>query len=116
MNKTIRVTQYNNLLTFRDSDKKLESEGEVMKRMTNKKYNVDLPKFRDKKEMFGIAKEMYFDENAISVESTTDKFLIGLLESPAIMAGSLKKNSFSKPMDTKSRFLSSNPYEFCDRT
>ena len=43
------------------------------------------------------------------------KIAFKLFKSPAIMAGSLTKISFSKPIEAKTRFLSSNPNELCDR-
>ena len=58
---------------------------------------------------------MYFDEKALGKKSISDKTLIKLPKSPANMAGSLKKKPFSKPKETKTRFLSANPNDFCDR-
>ena len=52
MNKTIPVTLCNNLLTFRDTDKEIELQGDLLKMITNKNYNVDLAKLSDKKIMF----------------------------------------------------------------
>ena len=42
MNKTIPVTLYYNLLTFRDTDKKFELHGDVLEMMTNIISIVDL--------------------------------------------------------------------------
>ena len=58
---------------------------------------------------------MFFDERRLDKKSVKIKSLISLLQSPATMAGSLKKNSFSKPKETKIRFLSTCPKEFSDR-
>ena len=41
-NKTTPVTLYNSLLIFRDTDKKIELQGDVLKMVTNKNYNVDV--------------------------------------------------------------------------
>ena len=41
-NKTIPVTLYNNLLTFRDTNKKFKLQGDLVKMITNKNGNVDL--------------------------------------------------------------------------
>ena len=65
--------------------------------------------------MFEFAKEKYFDEIALGSKSTGDKTLIKLLKSPAVMAGSLKKKSLSKKIETKTRTLSFNHNELCDR-
>ena len=64
--------------------------------------------------MFEFAKEMYFEEKASGNKYTRKKTLIKLLESSAIMAG-LSKKSYSKPIETKTRHLYSNPNEHCDR-
>ena len=58
--KTKPVTPYNNLLTFRDTDKKFEVEGEILKFMKTEKYNVDLAKLSDKKLMSEFEKERQF--------------------------------------------------------
>ena len=42
MKKTIPVTLLNNSLVFRDTNKKFEQEGDLLRMMTNKNYNVDL--------------------------------------------------------------------------
>ena len=57
--------------------------------------------------MFEFAKELYFYERALGDKRVRDESLIRLLQSPAIMGGSLK--------ESKTRFLSSNPNELCDR-
>ena len=49
INKTIPITLYNNLLTFRDTGKKIELKGDLLKIITNKNYNVHLASFSDKK-------------------------------------------------------------------
>ena len=50
---------------------------------------------------------MYLNGRALGIKSIRNKSLIRLLKSPAIMAGSLK--------EPKTRLLSSNPNELCDR-
>ena len=42
VNKTVPITLYNNMLTFRDTGKEFELKGELLKMITNKKYNVNL--------------------------------------------------------------------------
>ena len=84
--------------------------------ITNKNYNVDLAKLSDEKIMYGLAKEMYSDEKGLGNESIRDKSLIKVLKSSGILvfafgvSTSKKKKSFSK-----TRFLSSDLNEVCDR-
>ena len=47
-NKTIPFTPYNNLLRFRDTGKEFELTGDLIKKITNKNYNVDLASLSDK--------------------------------------------------------------------
>ena len=49
MNKTIPVTLYNNLFLLRDTNKKFELQGYILKLITSKNLKVDLAKFSDKK-------------------------------------------------------------------
>ena len=42
LHNTIPITLHDNLLTFRDSSKQFELEGDLLKMITNKNYNVDL--------------------------------------------------------------------------
>ena len=91
------------MLGFRDKDKEFE---DLLKKITNENYNVDLAKLSDKK-TFDSAKGTYFDEKVSGNKSTRDKSLKRLLKSPAIMAGSLKESNTT--------WLSSAPNELCDR-
>ena len=95
--------------------KDLELQGERLKMMTNRNYNVDLAKLSHKKLMFEFAKEKYFNEKALVKKNVRDKSLIGLLQPHAIMAGSLIKKLFLKPIEGKTKFLSSNPIEHFNR-
>ena len=61
--------------------------------------------------MFEIAKETNFDAKSSSIKSNTDRILIKLVRSPAIVAVSLKKNPSQKPKEPKTTFSSSNPNE-----
>ena len=70
--------------------------------------------------MFDFANEMSFDEQAWSNKSTEEKSLKRLLQSPAILAGSLKKKYSATPKtqnqnESKTNFLSSNCNELCHR-
>ena len=105
INNSIPITLYNNLLTFRDTNKQFELKGDLLKMITNKNYNVNHASLSDKKLMYDFAKEMHFDERRVGNKSTRDRTLINLLNSPAIMASGI----------TKTIFLSSDPDELCDR-
>ena len=104
-NKTIPITLHDNLLTFRDTTKQFALKGDLLKMITNKKYNVDLASLPDKKLMYDFAKEMHFDERRQGRKSTRDRTLIKLLKSPAIMASGVSKTIF----------LSSDGDELCNR-
>ena len=61
INKTIPVNLYNIYMTFRDTDEKFELKRDLMKMITNKKFNVDLIKLTHKKLTYEC-KKMSFDE------------------------------------------------------
>ena len=105
INNSIPITLNNNLLTFRDTNKQFELNGDLLKMITNKNYNIDLASLSDKKLMYDFAKEMHFDVRRVGNKSTRDKTLIKLLNSPIIKASGISKTIF----------LSSDPNELCDR-
>ena len=107
INKTIPITLYGNMLTFRDTNKQFELKGDLLEMITNSKFNVDLASLQDKKLMYDIAKEMHFDTKAPGNKSMRDRKLIKLLNSPGLMV--------SASGVSKTIFLSSDPNELCDR-
>ena len=107
INKTIPITLYGNMLTFRDTNKQFELKGDLLEMITNSKFNVDLASLSDKKLMYDFAKEMHFDLNALGNKSTRDRKLIKLLNSPGLKV--------SASGVSKTIFLSSDPNELCDR-
>ena len=107
MKNKIPITLYGNMLTFRDSGKVFELNGDLLEMITNSKYNVDLASLQDKKLMYDFAKEMNFDAKAVGNKSTRDKTLIKLLKSPVLIV--------SASGVSKTIFLSSDPDELCDR-
>ena len=107
INKTIPITLYGNMLTFRDTNKQFELKGDLLEMITNSKFNVDLASLSDKKLMNDFAKEMHFDLNAPGNKSTRDRKLIKLLNSPGLMV--------SASGVPKTIFLSSDANELCDR-
>ena len=107
INKTIPITLYGNMLTFRDTNKQFELTGDLLEMITNSKYNVDLASLADKKLMYDFAKEMHFDQKAAGNKSIRDRKLIKLLKSPGLIV--------SASGITKTIFLSSDPDELCSR-
>ena len=107
---------YVNFLTFRDTNKQFELEGDLLKLKTNKNYNVDHPSLWDENLRYDFAKKMIFDVKTMGNKSTRDRSLINFLISPAIMvfglSSSRRKKSFLK---TKTIFLSSTSNELCNR-
>ena len=93
------------MITFRDSNKTFRLEGDLLKVITNYKFNVDHSSPQDKKLIYEFAKEMNYDINSTGRPSVRHNSMIKLLEQPAIMA-----SGFSKTI-----ILSSDPNELCDR-
>ena len=105
---TIPFTLYGNILTFRDSNKQFELTGDLLKKITNNHYNVNLASLSDKKLLYNFEKEMHFDMRAPGNKSTRDRTLIKLLKSPGLM--------FSASGVPRTIFLSSHADELCNRT
>ena len=102
---TVPVTIFSNMITFRDSNKSFRLEGDLLKVITNYKFNVDHSNPQDKKIIYGFAKEMKYDTKSTGRPSTRHESMVRLLNQPAIMA-----SGFSKTI-----ILSSDPNELCDR-
>ena len=107
INKTIPITLYGKILTFRDTNKQFELKGDLLETITDSKFNVDLASLSDKKSMYDYSKEMHFDARTQGNKSTRDRKLIKLLESPGLMV--------SASGVSKTIFLSFDPNELCDR-
>ena len=107
INNSIPITLYGNILTFRDTGKNFEIKGDLLEMITNSKFNVDLASLQDKKLMYEFAKEMHFDERRVGNKSIRDRKLIKLLNSPGLMV--------SASGVSKTKFLSSDANELCDR-
>ena len=58
IHNTIPVSFSNNMLTFRDTCKEFELKGNLLKKATNKNYNVDLVGLSDEKLMYEFAKQI----------------------------------------------------------
>ena len=76
IHNSIPITLRDNLLTFRDTGKLFELNGDLLKLIINKKYNVDLASLSDKKLMYDFAQEMNFDIKNLKVMNLLE---IGLL-------------------------------------
>ena len=102
---TIPVTIYSNMIVFRDSNKTFRLEDDLLKVITNHKFNVDHSNTQDKKLIYEFAKEMNYDTKSTGRPSVRHNSMNRLLDQPSIMA-----SGFSK-----TKFLSSDPDELCDR-
>ena len=101
----IPITLFSNMITFRDSNKSFRLEGDLLKLITNCKFNADHSSPQDKKLIYEFAKEMNYDTKSTGRPSTRHTSIIKILESPAIMASGI----------SKTKILSSDPNELCDR-
>ena len=101
----IPVTLFSNMITFRDSNKSFRLKGDLLKVVTNYKFNADHSSPQDKKLFYEFAKEMNYDTKSTGRPSTRHTSIIKILESPAILASGISKTII----------LSSNPNELCDR-
>ena len=101
----IPVTIFSSMINFRDSDKTFKLEGDLLKVITNHKFNVDHSNQQDRKIIYKFAKEMNYDTKSTGRPSVRHSSLIRLLDQPAIMASGVSKTII----------LSSNPNELCDR-
>ena len=102
---TIPVTIFSDMIVFRDSNKCFRLEGDLLKVVTNHKFNVDHSNPQDKKLIYQFAKEMKYDIKSTGRSSTRHNSLIRLLDQPAIMASGISKTII----------LSPDPNELCDR-
>ena len=102
---TVPVTIFSNMITFRDTNKTFKLEGDLLKVITNYKFNTDHSSPQDKKLIYEFAKEMNYDVKSTGRPSVRHNSIIRLFDQPAVMA-----SGFSKTI-----ILSSDPNELCDR-
>ena len=57
INTTVAVTLYSNILTFRDTNKSLKLDGDLLKTMTIYKFNVDHSNLQDRKKFVNLQKK-----------------------------------------------------------
>ena len=103
IHKSTPIALHDNLLTFRDTSKEFESQGDLLKIITNRNYNVGLVSLSDKKLMYEFPKAINFNIKAQGNKSTRDRTFVKILESPAIMVSGVT-----------TKILSENPDEWCD--
>ena len=101
----IPVTIFSNMILFRDSNKTFKLEGDLLKVLSNYKFNVDHSNQQDRKIIYEFAKEMNYDIKSIGRPSVRHESMIRLLDKPAIMASGISKTIF----------LSSDTNELCHR-
>ena len=104
IHRGIPVTLFSNMIIFRDSNKSFKLEGDLLKLITNYKFNANHSSPQDKKLIYEFAKEMNYDTKSIGRPSIRHKSVIKILESPAIMASGVT-----------TIFLSENADELCNR-
>ena len=68
INESIPVILFSNMLSFRDSNKSFNLDGDLLKVMTKYKFKADHSNPHDKKIIFEFAKEMNFDIKKKSTE------------------------------------------------
>ena len=102
---SIPITIFGNMITFRDTKKTFRLEGDLLKVITNYKFNVDHSNPQDKKIIYEFAKEMNYDTKSTGRPSVRHNSMVRLLDQPSIMA-----SGFSKTI-----ILSSDPNDLCDR-
>ena len=86
-------------------DKSFRLEGDLLKLITNYKFNANYSTPQDKKIIYDFVKEMNYDIKSTGRPSTRHTSIIKILESPAILASGISKTII----------LSSDPNELCDR-
>ena len=102
---SIPVTIFSNMIVFRDSNKYFRLEGDLLKVITNYKFNIDHSSPQDRKLNYEFAKEMSYDTKSTGRPSVRHNSMIRLLDQPAIMASGISETII----------LTSDPNEFCDR-
>ena len=103
INEKVPVSIFSNMLTFRDTNKVFKLEGDLLKVMTNNKFNVDHSNQQDRKRIYEVAKEMKYSVKNTGRPPVRHKSMISLLNQPPITASGF------------TIILSSNPNEICDR-
>ena len=106
INENIPVTIFNEMLTFRDTNKIFKLEGDLLEVMSNNKFNVDSSNQQNREIIREFAKEMKYNtvKNKGRPPVRHKSIMILLNQSPITASGF-----------TKTIILSSNPDELCNR-
>ena len=104
INGGIQITLYSNMLTFRDSIKSFNLDGDLLETLTNYDFNVSHSNAKDQKLIYEYGIKTNFDFRQKGRKNDRDKSLIKLLISPAIMASGIS-----------TILLPSDPNEMCER-
>ena len=102
LNGSKPVTLFSNILTFRDSNKSFKLDGDLLETMTNYDFNVRHSKPQDRKLIYEFGREININIKQKGRKSDRERSMIKLPKSPAIMA-----------LGISTKFLSSDPDEFC---
>ena len=105
IHRGIPVSLVSNIIIFRDSNKSFKLEGDLLKLITNHKFNADHSSPQDKSLIYEFAKEMNYDTKSRGRPTVIHNFVVKILNSPAIMASGVSNVII----------LSSDPDELCDR-
>ena len=103
-NGGVPVFLVSNMLTFRDSNRSFNLDGDLLETMTNYDINVSHSNPKDQKLIYEFGKEMNFNIKQKGRKSDRGKALLNLLKSSAVMA-----------LGISSKFLPSDPNEICER-
>ena len=81
----IPVTLYKDMLTFRESNKSFQSDGDLLKKRANYAFNVGHHNPEDQKLFYEFGKEKKTNVKQEGRKSNRDQSRIKILKSPAIM-------------------------------
>ena len=104
IHRGIPVTLFSNMIIFRDCNKSFKLEGDLLKLITNHKFNAGHSSPQDKKLIYEFVKEMNYDTKSPGRPSIRHDSVVKILNSPAIMASGVT-----------TIFLSENADELCNR-
>ena len=94
INGGIPVSLYSNMLTFRDSNRPFELDGDLLERMAVYDFNVNHANPQNRNLVYEFGKEKKFDNKEKRRKSNRDKSMRKLPKSPAIMASGVSNTIF----------------------
>ena len=89
IHRGIPVTLFSNMINFRDSNKSFKLEGDLLKLITDYKFNAEYSSPQDKKLIYEFAEEMNYDTKSIGRPGVRHNSIAKILNSPAIMASGI---------------------------